>query len=173
MYMNCCKKLFRILVVLICSRFSVQAQSNPMTLWYDKPAVAWEEALPIGNGHLAAMVFGQPAMEHLQLNKDDFWAGSPYTNANPNGGKPALQKIQQLIAAGKYKEAEEMASKNFVAEKVHGMPFQPVGDLYLKFDGHEQFTNFHRELDISKAVATTSYTVNGIIYKREAFSSFT
>jgi alpha-L-fucosidase 2 len=171
--MKYCKKVLLFIVVLIGSSNIVWAQSNPMVLWYDKPASIWEEALPIGNGHQAAMVFGQLELEHLQLNKDDFWAGSPYTNANPNGGKAALQKIQQLISAGKYKEAEDMASKNFVAEKVHGMPYQPVGDLYLKFDGHGQFTNFRRELDIEKAVTRTIYTTNDITYTREMFSSFT
>ncbi|MBZ5858400.1 glycoside hydrolase family 95 protein [Flavihumibacter profundi] len=168
-----CSKKFLLLLLLVASSFiQALAQSNPMTLWYDKPASTWEEALPIGNGHIAAMVFGNPALEHLQLNKDDFWAGSPYTNANPKGGKAALQQIQQLIAAGKYKEAEQMASNNFVAEKVHGMPFQPVGDLYLKFEGHDQFTSFRRELDIQRAVTKTTYTANGIIYTREIFSSF-
>ncbi|ULQ51000.1 glycoside hydrolase family 95 protein [Flavihumibacter fluvii] len=171
--MNSCKKTLCLLVVMSCSFFGAWAQTNPMVLWYDKPAATWEEALPIGNGHQAAMIFGNPAKEHLQLNKDDFWAGSPYTNANPNGGKAALQKIRQLIDAGNYKDAEAMASKNFVAEKVHGMPYQPVGDLFLQFDGHEAFTNFRRELDIQRAVAKTIYTVNGISYTRELFSSFT
>ena len=171
--MNSCKKSLCLLVVLSCSFSAAWAQSNPMVLWYDKPAAVWEEALPIGNGRQAAMVFGNPALEHLQLNKDDFWAGSPYTNANPNGGKAALQKIQQLISAGKYKEADEMANKNFVAEKVHGMPYQPVGDLFLQFEGHDQYTNFRRELDIQRAVAKTSYTTNGITYTREIIASFT
>ena len=149
------------------------AEQNPLKLWYDKPATVWEEALPVGNGHIAAMVFGNPANEHLQLNDHEFWAGSPYNNANPNAGKDSLHKIQQLIAAGSYKEAEEMANRDFIAEKVHGMPYQPVGDLYLKFTGHEQFSHFRRELDIQHAVARTSYIVNGVTFTREIFASFT
>lgn len=160
---------------LVLCGICVQAVSfaqSPNILYYNKPTVAWEEALPLGNGRLAAMVYGNPELEHLQLNKDDFWAGSPYTNANPHAGKDTLQKIQQLIAAGKYKEAEAMASKNFVAEKVHGMPYQPAGDLYLKFEGHDNYSALRRELDLSRAIAKTTYTVNGIAYTREVFSSF-
>ncbi len=117
------------------------------------------------------MVFGNPAEEHLQLNDDEFWAGSPYNNANPKG-KEALPIIQELIAEGNYTAAEKMAKNDFVAEKVHGMPYQPVGDLHLYFEGHAQFTNLRRQLDIQNAVATTYYTVGGVNYTREVFASF-
>lgn len=143
-----------------------------MKLWYDHPAGIWEEALPIGNGRLGAMVFGNPGEEHLQLNEDEFWAGSPYNNANPHGGRDSLHKIQQLIAENRYQEAEEMSSRDFVAEKVQGMPYQTVGDLHLRFDGHDQFSNLRRELDIQKAVARITYTANGTVYTREVFASF-
>ncbi len=127
--------------------------------------------MPVGNGHIGAMVYGNPAEEHLQLNHDEFWAGSPYNNANPKG-KDALRVIQALIADGNYIAAEKMAQDDFVAEKVHGMPYQPVGDLHLYFEGHEQFTNLRRQLNIQTAVATTYYTANGVDYTREVFASF-
>lgn len=167
------------LLLLAANTLSAQSQEtntnlslvNPMKLWYNQPAKIWEEALPIGNGHVGAMIFGNPGNEHLQLNQTEFWAGSPYINANPTGGKEALSKIQQLISDDKYQEAQDMAAKNFVALTAHGMPYQPVGDLYLKFKGHENFTGFKRELDIEHAIATTTYTSNGITYTREQFAS--
>ncbi|MFN5422220.1 MAG: glycosyl hydrolase family 95 catalytic domain-containing protein [bacterium] len=145
---------------------------NPMKVWFNSPSTIWEEALPVGNGHIGAMVYGNPALEQLQLNHLEFWAGSPYNNANPTAGKDTLQKVQRLIAEGKYQEAQDMAQKNFVALKAHGMPYQPVGDLLLNFDGHDKFSSLHRELDIKDAVVRTTYTSNGINYKREVFSSF-
>lgn len=146
--------------------------SNPLKIWFDRPATIWEEALPIGNGHSGAMVYGNPNEEHLQLNHHEFWAGSPYNNANPTAGRDTLQKVQRLITEGKYQEAQDMAQKNFVAQKVHGMPYQPPGDLFLTFKGHQNYTKLHRELDIQQAVVTSSYIVDGVEYKREAFSSF-
>ena len=173
--------LFCIIVFLLIELISFQAiaqtadqsTQNPLKLWYDQPAKVWEEALPVGNGHIAAMIFGNPANEHLQLNDHEFWAGSPYSNANPKAGKDSLHKIQQLITDGKYAEADEMANRDFIAETAHGMPYQPVGDLFLKFTNHQKYTHFRRELDIQNAVARTTYVVNGVTFKREIFASFT
>ncbi|HEX5667350.1 MAG TPA: glycoside hydrolase family 95 protein, partial [Chitinophagaceae bacterium] len=148
------------------------ADPNPMKVWFDQPAKAWEEALPVGNGYLGAMVFGNPGKELLQLNHTEFWAGSPYTNANPNGGPAALAEIRKLISEGNYGAADKLANEKFIAEKLHGMPFQPVGDLHLLFAGHEDFTDLRRELDISKAIAAISYTSKGVRYTRTVFSSF-
>ncbi len=152
------------------SSYSQAANKNPMMLWYDQPAKVWEEALPIGNGHIGAMVFGIPAKEHLQLNHDEFWSGSPYTNYNRHAGPKALDTIRRMIDAGKYGEADKYA-ENFVAEKVHGVNYQPVGDLYLDFKGHQEYKNLRRELDISKAVSTTTYEVDGVHYTRTSFAS--
>jgi alpha-L-fucosidase 2 len=152
--------------------FGQQSASNPMKIWFDRPSTIWEEGFPIGNGHIGAMIFGNPNEEHLQLNHHEFWAGSPYNNANPTAGRDTLQKVQRLISEAKYQEAQDMAQYNFVAQKVHGMPYQPVGDLFLKFEAHENYTNLRRELDIQDALVTSTYTANGVHYKREAFSSF-
>ena len=152
--------------------YGQQSPSNPMKIWFDRPSTIWEEGFPIGNGHIGAMIFGNPNEEHLQLNHHEFWAGSPYNNANPRAGRDTLDKVQRLIYEGKYQEAQDMARDNFVAQKVHGMPYQPVGDLFLKFEGHEKYINLHRELDIQDAVVISTYTANGVKYKREAFSSF-
>ncbi len=142
------------------------------TLWYDKPATYWEEALPLGNGRLGAMLYGNPGKEEIQLNEETVSAGAPYKNYNPEA-KDALATIRQLIFDGKYPEAQEMAGEKILAKNGFGMPYQTVGSLRLNFDGHDGYTNFRRDLDLSKALATVSYTVDGVDYKREIFTSFT
>ncbi|MBN1924488.1 MAG: glycoside hydrolase family 95 protein [Prolixibacteraceae bacterium] len=141
-----------------------------LKMWYDKPANVWNEALPLGNGRLGAMVYGDPANEKIQLNEETFWSGSPSRNDNPNALE-ALPKIRQLIFEGKYHEAESMINQNLKAETLHGSMYQTVGNLELTFDGHDEYTGYYRELDLSKAVFTTTYIVDGISYKREVFAS--
>jgi alpha-L-fucosidase 2 len=121
------------LVLLAFSLLSVNlfAQSNTLLkLWYNKPAKQWVEALPVGNGRLGAMVFGNPSKEDIQLNEITVWGGQPYHNDNPDA-KEALPKVRQLIFDGKYKEAQDMVNQKFISRNSQGMPYQTVGDLYL------------------------------------------
>ena len=157
-------------VVIFCSCNREQKKA-PLKLWYPVPAQKWEEALPLGNGRLGAMVFGNPVDELIQLNENTIWAGSPNNNDNPDALE-ALPKIRQLIFDGKYLEAQDLANEKVISKKSHGMTYQTAGNLRLKFAGHEDFTAFHRELDIERAVATTRYSVNDVAYTREVFSSF-
>jgi len=151
---------------------NVQAQSSSLLkLWYNQPANQWIEAMPIGNGRLGAMVFGNPLKEEIQLNENTVWAGQPYRNDNPDA-KEALPKVRQLIFEGKYKEAQDLVNQKFISRNSQGMPYQTVGNLSLLFPGHENFTNYYRELNIETAVATTRYDVDGVTYKREVFASF-
>ena len=157
------------------------AQTKPsMKLWYKAPAGApgvgrvdttWEKALPIGNGHLGAMIYGNVPKETIQLNEHTVWSGSPNRNDNPMA-KDSLAKIRELIFAGKQKDAERTAGKAIITKLSHGQKFEPVGSLTLAFVGHDNFTNYYRELDIEKAVTKTSYTVDGVTYTREALASF-
>ena len=147
-------------------------QAADLRLWYNRPAENWNEALPLGNGRLAAMIYGVPAIEHLQLNEESVWAGGPNNNANPDALK-AIPEIRKLIFEGKYKEAEDMANDKVMAKTNSGMPYQSVGDLYINFPGHLNYTDYTRDLDISKSVASVSYTVNGVRYHHESFVSFT
>ena len=166
------KLLKRALVVLLSVvSISIDAQEKPV-LWYDKPAQYWEEALPLGNGRLGAMVYGNPAAEEIQLNEETVSAGSPYKNYNPEA-KGALATIRQLIFAGRYPEAQELAGEKILSKNGFGMPYQTVGSLRLHFQGQENHTDYRRELDIDKALAITTYRVNGVEYKRETFTSFT
>ena len=147
------------------------SQTNNLKLWYNSPAgKVWEAALPIGNGRLAAMVFGNPGNEFIKLNESSVWSGGPNRNDNPDALK-ALPEIRKLIFAGKYKEASDLAAQNIQSKRNQGMKFQPVGDLNLSFPGHDNFQNYYRELDLEKAVATISYKVNGTTFTRAAFAS--
>lgn len=164
------KKQWLLIVCLYCG--SLEAQL-PLKLWYKQPSGSvWENALPIGNGKLGAMVYGNVANETLQLNEHTVWSGSPNRNDNPLA-LDSLTKLRELIFEGKYKEAERLANKTIITKKSHGQMFQPVGDLQLVFKNHEQFSNYYRELDITKAIAKTSYQVNGVTYQRATLASFT
>lgn len=163
-------KIFRFVCLpFLAIAASLSAQNNPMTLWYDKPATEWVEALPVGNGRLGAMIFGAPGQEVLQLNEETVWAGEPGNNINPETGK-AIPVVRQLLRKGKYAEAQKYADEH-VKSLNDGMPYQPVGRLLIDFPGHEHYTGYRRELDIANAVATVSYTSNGVRYKREVFAS--
>lgn len=161
-----------VLIGVVAMASTVSNAQQEAVLWYDKPAEYWEEALPLGNGRLGAMVYGIPENEEIQLNEETVSAGSPYKNYNPDG-KAALSTIRQLIFDAKYAEAQEMAGEKILSKNGFGMPYQTVGSLRLIFDGHQNYTDFRRDLDIDKAVATTTYTVDGVEYKREVFTSFT
>ena len=143
-----------------------------LKLWYDEPASQWVEALPVGNGRLGAMVFGGSEREQIQLNEETVWAGQPNSNANPNVEEGALDEIRQLIFDGKYRAAQDMVDQKIFFRTNHGMSYQTVGDLYLDFPGHEAPSAYYRDLDISKAVASVRYTVEGVEYTREVISSF-
>ena len=165
------KKLFlAFFLFLAITSFS---QTKPgLKLWYNTPAGrTWENALPIGNGRLGAMIYGNVEKETIQLNEHTVWSGSPNRNDNPLA-LDSLAIIRQLIFEGKQKDAERIAGRVIITKKSHGQKFEPVGSLQLAFDGHENFSNYSRELDIERAVTRTSYTVNGITYTREALASF-
>lgn len=163
------KKLF----LLLASLFTLQAfaQQPGFKLWYRQPAGnVWTAALPVGNGRLGGMVYGNPDHDMIQLNEATVWTGSPNRNDNPDA-LAALPEIRRLIFAGKQKEAQELAAQQMQCKTSSGQMFQPVGNLHLVFPGHDQYRDYYRELDLSRAVATTRYKVNGVTYTREVFAS--
>lgn len=141
-----------------------------LALWYDEPAGdEWVRALPLGNGRLGAMVYGNPGGERIQLNEDTVWAGSPYRNDSPDA-RAALPKVRELIFKGEHARAQKLAGETFF-KGPHGMMYQPVGDLVLSFPGHETYRDYYRELNLQTAVAVTRYSVDGVAYTRELFAS--
>jgi alpha-L-fucosidase 2 len=171
------QSFFIILITFTC--ISVQAQSahdEDLKLWYDQPASNWNEALPIGNGRIAAMIFGNPEKEQLQLNEETVWAGEPGNNLPVTDFHDALPQIRKLIFEGKYKEAQDLAMQKIPRNPEnnnYGMPYQTVGNIFIEFPGHEKITNYYRDLNILSAITTTRYTANNVSYKRETFASFT
>ena len=165
------KHIFSILLLLI-TAVGYSQNKKGLKLWYKQPSGnIWENALPIGNGRLAAMVYGNVEKETVQLNEHTVWSGSPNRNDNPLA-LDSLAIIRQLIFDGKQKEAERIANRVIITKKSHGQMFQPVGSLQLAFNGHDNYTNYYRELDIERAVTKTSYTVEDVTYTRESLASF-
>ena len=141
-------------------------------LWYDQPAQTWTQALPVGNGVIGGMVFGTPAVEHIQLNEETIWAGQPNNVVNPNA-KETLPEVRRLIFEGKYKEAQELANAKVMPVAVGknmGMPYQPFGDLYIAMPGHADYTDYERWLDLDNAQSVVRYTVDGVRYEREVIT---
>ncbi|HEU4554055.1 MAG TPA: glycoside hydrolase family 95 protein [Chitinophaga sp.] len=165
------KKSITVCVIACLPAVQAFAQNNTLRLWYNAPAgKVWEAALPVGNGRLAAMVYGNPAVETLQLNESTVWSGSPNRNDNP-AALAALPEIRRLIFNGQFKEASKMAAENIQSKKNNGMKYQTVGDLQLTFPGHDRYTDYYRELNLETAVAKTTYKVNGVTYTREVFAT--
>lgn len=172
MVMKFLDTLFKFLFCFVlCGNFSFAQQSDKrLKLWYSQPAKQWVEALPIGNGRIAAMIFGNPSKEKLQLNESSFWSGGPSRNDNPDGAN-VLDSTRYYIFEKNYKKAENLANKGLTAKKLHGAKFQSIGNLNIDFENTNNYTNFYRELDIEKALTTTTFTANGVTYKREVFAS--
>jgi alpha-L-fucosidase 2 len=143
---------------------------NEMRLWYRQPAAQWTEALPVGNGRLAAMVFGGVESERIQINEETVWAGERRDRTNPDGAR-ALPEVRRLLFAGKVAEAEALAEKSVIAVPKRMPPYQPLGDLLLTFQGEGKAEEYVRELDIDAGVARVTYRRDGARFTREVFAS--
>ena len=163
------KRILSTLIICVFTSIAVNAQQHK--LWYSKPASHWLEALPIGNSHLGAMVYGGVDVEQIQLNEETFWSGSPHDNNNPNA-KIAIKDVRKLIFAGKEEQADSIIGRSFF-KGPHGQKFLPLGDLSLKFNyqSNSEPTNYRRELNLGDALNTTSFEVDGVKYDRIVFAS--
>jgi len=138
-------------------------------LWYAKPAAKWAEALPVGNGRLGAMVFGNAENERIQLNEQTIWTGGPYDPTLPGGAK-ALPEVRRLVFEDKFFEAEALFARSMMG-KPDQMKYQPLGNLFLKFPGHTNAVDYFRRLNLDTAIADVSYRVGEVTFHREVFSS--
>ena len=163
---------FLFVVVFCVTSPQVEAtETSPLTLRYSRPAKQWTEALPIGNGRLGAMVFGDAPRERIQFNEDTVWVGAPHDYTHP-GAAGWLPEIRRLLFEGRQKEAEALATEHFMSVPLRQMAYQPCGDLLIEFPSHRQMEQYRRELDLDRAVVTTQYVARGVAYRREAFASF-
>src|SRR5262245_33331430 len=173
-------------------QFGREAAAPPelLTLWYRRPAAdhppaianpaattaaanaaaaaataEWVQALPIGNGHLGAMIFGGVVHERLQLNENTLWAGGPYDPVNPDA-RAALPEVRRLIFDGKYADAVRLVTEKVLARPVRQMPYQPLGDLWLTFPAVAHVDDYRRSLNLETAVATTAFEADGVRFTR-------
>nr|WP_311131913.1 glycoside hydrolase N-terminal domain-containing protein [Nonomuraea gerenzanensis] len=145
--------------------------ANDLALWYDESAgTDWLRALPIGNGRLGAMVFGNPDTERLQLNEDTVWAGGPYDQSNPRGAA-ALGQIRQLVFQNQWSQAQTLIDQNMRGNPVGQLAYQTVGDLRLGFGSAAGVAEYNRYLDLTTATTAVSYLHNGVRYRREVLAS--
>jgi alpha-L-fucosidase 2 len=160
------RPIFILIIFVACSQAHAQ---NQLKLWYDKPASIWEEALPLGNGKTGAMVFGGVKTERFQLNDNTLWSGAPVDGNNPEGPK-ILEQVRAQIFAGNWDSATTLW------KKMHGpysARYLPLADLWITNLSNDTIpTSYYRDLNISTAIATVKYTLNGVTYKRESFISY-
>jgi alpha-L-fucosidase 2 len=148
-----------------------QKSFDPSTLmWYQSPAKAWNEALPVGNGRLGAMVFGKYGEETIQLNEDTYWSGGPYSTV-VKGGYKKLPEIQKDIFEGKPIEAHKLFGRYLMGYPVEQQKYQSLGNIFLTFNNEKEVTGYKRWLDLETGITSVQYTTNGITYTREVFSS--
>jgi alpha-L-fucosidase 2 len=166
----CCNISLFICALLFCACAAAQDKKD-LTLWYDKPSTEWNQALPIGNGRLGAMVFGGIQEERIQLNEESVWTGRDEDFVNPEA-KEAFPVIRKLLFEGRYAEAQKLAQEKMMGNKKVHSTYQTLGDLYLNFESPSSaIESYQRTLDLETAVATVKYKANDISYTREYFSS--
>jgi len=160
--------------LLFLTSFLLFGQDKPsgFKIWFNQPAQNWNDALPVGNGRLGAMIFGGVEKERLEINEATVWTGEPRWDANPEALK-SLPKVRQLLFQGKYREAEQLAQKSILGQKPQNpaATYQALGDIYIDFGPQHGIASYKRELNIEEAVARVSYTANQVNYLREVFSS--
>ena len=142
---------------------------NSTRLWYNAPAQHWLEALPIGNSHLGGMVYGGTTDENIQLNEETFWSGGPHSN-NSTKSLETLPKVRELIFNGREEEAAALINQTFIPGP-HGMRFLPMANLHVKMQNQGKAELFVRELDLKRAIATTSFVLDKVRYTRTTFAS--
>src|SRR6476619_1472732 len=165
-------RCYFLLAIVVCSSFINQlfAQNN-LKLWYNKPAAAWTEALPVGNGRLGAMVFGNVNEELLQLNESSLWSGGPYNDTpNANAAKYLPLVREALLKEENYTKAADLL-KNM--QGAYTQSYLPMADLHLSqtYTGSDAPNDYRRELDINNTVNTTTYIIGGLQNTRTVFAS--
>ena len=167
-YMRC---TITIVCILQLAGVTLNAQGNDpdLKLWYNKPAVAWEEALPLGNGKTGAMVFGGLVTERLQLNDNTLWSGNREEGNNPNG-PIILPQVREAVFAGDYEKAAALWKK---MQGPYSARYLPLADLWWHLNLQDSLpATYYRDLDLNNAVTTVRYKIGDVTYQRETFISY-
>ncbi|MFD1614115.1 glycosyl hydrolase family 95 catalytic domain-containing protein [Gelatiniphilus marinus] len=165
-YLKHVKLLFILLVAVACKE---KTQTPKDVLWYEQPATQWMEALPVGNGRLGAMVFGNPNQERIQLNEDSMWPGAADWE-DYKGSPEDLEHIRNLLKAGKITEADKLIVEKFSLKSIV-RSHQTMGDLFIDFHQKKEIENYKRSLNLDDALATVNYTSKGNSYSQKVFAS--
>ncbi len=171
------KFLTTILTLSLLTLFSCNRLPEPLpeidpslTLWYDKPATVWTEALPVGNGRLGAMIYGKTDREIIQFNEETLWTGQPHDYAR-EGAHQYLEELRRLLWEGEQDEAHELGNRHFMSDPMRQLSYQPFGNILLTFPGHETVESYQRRLSLADALSSLFYEVDGVQFKREVFAS--
>jgi len=151
-------------------RISVKEFDPGILLWYDAPASKWEEALPVGNGRLGAMVFGSYGEERIQLNEETYWSGGPYSTV-VEGGSKYLPEIQKLIFEGEPIKAHKLFGRHLMGYPVEQQKYQSLANLHLFFKNQDEVTEYKRWLDLTTGITGVQYVADGVTYLREVLAS--
>ena len=161
-------------------RFAVPAWAAPVAvpgggdpttvLWYQTPAEKWDDALPVGNGRLGAMVFGKTDEEEIPINESTYWSGGPYSTT-VRGGAAALPEIRRLIFDGQLVRAHQAFGRHLLGSPVEQQKYQALGSLWLRFPGEGEVRDYRHQLDLDTAIVTTRYEQGGTTYTREVLAS--
>ena len=150
---------------------SVKKEIAPsLTLWDNKPAKRWTDALPIGNGRLGAMVHGRLEKEIIQFNEETLWTGQPINYAHDDAHL-VLDDLRQLLWDGKQEEAHKLGNERFMSKPLGQFSYGPFGNVLLDFSNHQNAKNYKRHLDIEEALTSVVYDVDGTTFTREVFAS--
>ena len=168
------KKSFIYYLLTLCLILLLSCQQKEETikeqlLWYDQPASKWEEALPIGNGRLGAMIFGHPFQECIQVNEESLWSGAPINSNNPKAIQN-LDKIRELILSHQYQAAKKLAAETMVGTPPCVRSYQTLGNILLDYSIQDT-TQYSRSLNLNRGICTTQFLSQGIEYKQEVFAS--
>ena len=153
--------MLTMLLTAMTTMLAAEPPVHPLTLWYDKPAAEWTDALPVGNGRLGAMVFGGFPEERIQFNEETLWDGYPQDRVNPKA-KEALPEVQRLLFEGKNEEASKLAEATMLGIPNRVNSYQTFGDLHIAFGGPQELALYKRQLDLTTGIATTTYHAGGV-----------
>ncbi|MBI3192430.1 MAG: glycoside hydrolase family 95 protein, partial [Pedosphaera parvula] len=164
-----CLRSTAMLSLLAAVSIHANASESPLRAWYQLPAAKWEEAIPLGNGRLGAMVFGGIASEHLQLNESTLYSGFPGYRDVRLSITNDFATVTNLIAQRRFAEADRLVTEKWLGGAQ--ACYQPLGDLFLDFDHGATASNYVRELDLGSAVCRVRYEIDGATFTRELFAS--
>ncbi len=157
-------------ILLSCSDQKNKLQQPDMRLWYEQPAGEWTEALPVGNGRLGAMVFGDPLNERIQLNEESLWAGQPIDNNNPEALKH-LPELQRALLTENIDKANDIVEKYFIGVPPNVRSYQTAGDIFIRSSGDQELSDYKRELVLETGISRTTFKLGDTKYVREVFAS--